>query len=178
VLQAQFFNESIHKEAFPEGCATCHGSHKIKHPDDNFVGLAKGAACAECHSADDDPGRSAQAIHDRLSQFEAQIKDTRGLMDRAASAGMDVADAELELAQAKDALTKARVRVHTASLPRVEAELNAGRTVAIKAHNTAEEALRERTRRRKELLIPVTAFLAVVISLGAYIRELERKQSD
>ena len=99
-------------------------------------------------------------------------------MDRAASAGMDVADAELELAQAKDALTKARVRVHTASLPRVEAELNAGRTVAIKAHNTAEEALRERTRRRKELLIPVTAFLAVVISLGAYIRELERKQSD
>ncbi|HZS98129.1 MAG TPA: hypothetical protein VFA40_15210 [Terriglobales bacterium] len=178
VLQAQFFNESIHKEAFPEGCATCHGSHKIKHPDDNFVGLAKGAACAECHSADDDPGRSAQAIHDRLSQFEAQIKDTRGLMDRAASAGMDVADAELEVAQAKDALTKARVRVHTASLPRVEAELNAGRTVAIKAHNTAEEALRERTRRRKELLIPVTAFLAVVISLGAYIRELERKQSD
>ena len=68
--------------------------------------------------------------------------------------------------------------MHTASLPRIEAELNAGRTVAVKAHNTAEEALRERTRRRKELLIPVTALLAVVISLGAYIRELERKQSD
>ena len=178
VLQAQFFNESVHKDAFPEGCATCHGSHKIKHPDDNFVGLAKGAACAECHSVDDDPGRAAQAIHDRLTQFEAQINDTRNLMDRAANAGMDVADAELGLAQAKDALTKARVRVHTASLPRVEAELNAGRTVAVKAHNTAEEALRERTRRRKELLIPMTAFLAVVISLGAYIRELERKQSD
>jgi len=178
VMQAQFFNESVHKDAFPEGCATCHGSHKIKSPDDHFVGLAKGAACAECHSADDDPGRAAQAIHDRLTQFEAQIKDTRSLMDRASSAGMDVADAELEIAQAKDALTKARVRVHTASLPRVEAELNAGRTVVLKAHNTAEEALRERTRRRKELLIPMTAFLAVAISLGAYIRELERKPSD
>src|SRR5258705_5442923 len=137
VLQAQFFAESDHKEAFPQGCATCHSSHKIKHPHDNFVGLAKGAACAECHSVDDDPGRTSQAIHDRLTQFEAQINDTRSLMDRAAVAGMDVADAELELGQAKDALTKARVRVHTASLPRVEAELNAGRTVAIKAHNTA-----------------------------------------
>jgi hypothetical protein len=176
VLQAQFFNESVHKEAFPEGCATCHTSHKIKHPDDNFVGLAKGAACAECHSADDDPGRAAQAIHDHLTRFEAQVGEIRTLMDRAASAGMDVADAELQLAQAKDALTKARVRVHTASLPRVDAELNAGTTVAIKARNTAQEALRERTRRRKELLIPVTAFLAVVISLGAYIRELERKE--
>ena len=178
VMQAQFFNESVHKDAFPEGCATCHGSHKIKRPDDNFVGLAKGAACAECHSGDDDPGKAAQAIHDRLTQFEAQINDTRSLMDRAANAGMDVADAELGIAQAKDALTKARVRVHTASLPRVEAELNAGRTVVLQAHHTAEEALRERTRRRKELLIPMTAFLAVAISLGAYIRELEKKQSD
>jgi hypothetical protein len=178
VLQAQFFNESAHKEAFPEGCATCHGSHKITHPDDNFVGLAKGAACGECHTADDDPGRAAQAIHDHLTRLEAQISDTRALMDRAANAGMDVADAELQLAQAKEALTKARVRVHTASLPRVDAELNMGTTVASKARNTAEEALRERTRRRKELIIPLSAFLAVVISLGAYIRELERKQSD
>ncbi len=176
VLQAQFFSESVHKEAFPEGCATCHSSHKIKHPDDNFVGLAKGSACADCHSADDDPGKAAQAIHDHLTRFEAQIGETRALMDRAANAGMDVADAELELAQAKEALTKARVRVHTASLPRVDAELNTGTTVAIKARNTAEEALRERTRRRKELIIPVSAFLAVVISLGAYIRELERKE--
>jgi hypothetical protein len=178
VMQAQFFNESVHKEAFREGCATCHSSHKIKHPDDNFVGLAKGAACAECHSADDDPGKAAQAIHDHLTRFETQISETRALMDRAANAGMDVADAELELAQAKEALTKARVRVHTASLPRVDAELNTGTTVAIKARNTAEEALQERTRRRKELIIPVTAFLAVVISLGAYIRELERKDRD
>lgn len=176
VLQAQFFNESVHKEAFPEGCATCHGSHKIKQPDDNFVGLSKGSACAECHSAGDDPGKAAQAIHDHLTRFEAQIGETRALMDRAANAGMDVADAELELAQAKEALTKARVRVHTASLPRIDAELHTGTTVAIKARNTAEEALRERTRRRKELIIPVSAFLAVVISLGAYIRELERKE--
>ncbi|HST09608.1 MAG TPA: multiheme c-type cytochrome [Terriglobales bacterium] len=176
VLQAQFFNESVHKEAFPEGCATCHSSHKIKHPDDNFVGLAKGAACAECHSAEDDPGRAAQAIHDHLARFETQISETRALMDRAAGAGMDVADAELELAQAKDSLTKARVRVHTASLPRVDAELSTGTTVALKARNTAEEALRERTRRRKQLIIPMTAFVAVMISLGAYIRDLERKE--
>jgi len=174
VLQAQFFNESVHKEAFPEGCATCHGSHKIKHPDDDFVGLAKGAACAECHSADDESGRTAQAIHDHLRRLEGQVADAAQLLDRATRAGMDVADAELQLAQAKESLTKARVRVHTASLARVDAELDAGITVAAKARSSAEEALHERTRRRKELIVPLTALLAVVVSLGAYIRELER----
>jgi hypothetical protein len=174
VLQAQFFNESVHKEAFPEGCATCHGSHKIKHPDDDFVGLAKGAACAECHSAADESGRTAQAIHDHLRRLEGQVAEAAKLLDRATRAGMDVADAELQLAQAKESLTKARVRVHTASLARVDAELDAGTTVAAKARSSAEEALHERTRRRKELIVPLTALLAVVISLGAYIRELER----
>ena len=51
VLQAQFFDESPHKGVFAEGCATCHASHKIKHPDDNFVGLAAGSACGECQAA-------------------------------------------------------------------------------------------------------------------------------
>ena len=175
VLQAQFFAESVHKEAFPEGCATCHGSHKIKHPDDNFVGLAKGSACGECHTADDQSGRTAQGMHDHLLRLEKQVVDAQALMDRATRAGMDVADAELQIAQAKEALTKARVRVHTASLTRVDAELDTGITVAAKAKSSAEEALHERTQRRKELIVPLSAVLAVVISLGAYIRELERK---
>lgn len=175
VLQAQFFAESVHKEAFPEGCATCHGSHKIKHPDDNFVGLAKGAACAECHTSDDESGRTAQAIHDHLQSLEGKVVEAQALLDRATRAGMDVAEGELQVAQAKEALTKARVRVHTASLARVDAELSTGITVVAKARSSAEEALHERTRRRKELIVPLFAVLAVVVSLGAYIRELERK---
>ena len=178
VLQAQFFNESVHKDAFPEGCATCHGSHKIKHPDDNFVGLAKGSACAECHSADDDPGNAAKAIHDRLTQFEAQINDTRNLMDEPRTPAWTWPTRNLNSLRQKMRSPRPACACIPPACLASKPELNAGMTVAVKAHNTAEEALRERTRRRKELLIPVTAFLAVVISLGAYIRELERKQSD
>ena len=175
VLQAQAFEESPHKAAFADGCATCHGAHNIKRPDDNFVGLAAGSACGECHTADDDAGKAAAAIHDQLKDYEKTIAEATLVLDRAAHSGMDVADAQLEISQAMDFLTKARVRVHTAKLARVNAELNAGMKIAQRARNDGESALKERNSRRKALLVPVLAIAAVVLSLGAYIRELERK---
>jgi hypothetical protein len=174
VLQAQFFDESPHKAVFAEGCTTCHSAHKIKHPDDNFVGLAKESACAECHTADDESGRTATSMHDHLKGFEAKIAEATVLIDRASHAGMDVTDAELQISQAMDSLTKARVRVHTARVAKVDAELEAGSRIATEARNEAEGALRERNSRRKALLVPVLAIAAVVFCLGAYIRELER----
>jgi hypothetical protein len=174
VLQAQFFDESPHKAVFAEGCTTCHSAHKIKHPDDNFVGLAKGASCAECHTTDDDSGKTASAIHDHLQGFEAKVAEATVLIDRASHAGMDVTDAQLEISQAMDSLTKARVRVHTGRLAKVDAELEAGSKIAMQARNEADSALKERNSRRKALLIPVLAIAAVVFCLGAYIRELER----
>ena len=178
VLQAQFFDESPHKAVFAEGCATCHTSHKIKHPDDNFVGLAAGSACGDCHTADDESGKAAAAIHDRLQQFESQVSRARKLLERAEQSGMDVAEAQVVLGQASDALTKARVRVHTARLARVNTELEAGSKSAATALSAGEAAMKERTFRRRVVLVPGLAILAVVFALGVYIRELERSEEE
>jgi hypothetical protein len=178
VLQAQFFDESPHKAVFAEGCATCHTSHKIKHPDDNFVGLAAGSACGECHTADDESGKAANAIHDRLHKFEVQVADARVLLAKAEQSGMDVAEAQTVLGQANDALTKARVRVHTALLARVNTELEAGSKPLAAAHSAGEAAMKERTFRRRVILVPGIAILAVVFALGFYIRELERSEAE
>jgi len=178
VLQAKFFDESPHKAVFAEGCATCHSSHKIKHPDDNFVSLAAGSACGECHTKDDASGKVAEAIHDRLHKFEVQVADARGLLARAETSGMDVADAQVLLGQANDSLTKARVRVHTARLEKVNAELDAGSKPAVAALSAGEAAMKERSFRRQIVLVPGIAILAVVLALGFYIRELERSEQS
>src|SRR5215471_9353426 len=113
VLQAQFFGESPHTSAFTEGCATCHSAHKIRHPDDNFVGMASGTACADCHTSDEEGGRSATAIHDHLARFEQAMQEAKSILATAERAGMDVAEAGFDINQANEALMKARVRVHT-----------------------------------------------------------------
>jgi Cytochrome c3 len=174
VLQAQSFDQSPHKAAFADGCATCHTAHKIKRPNDDFVGLAAGSACADCHTMDDDAGKASVAIHDRLKDYEQSVAKATLTIDRAARSGMDVTDAQMQISQAMDSLTKARVRVHTARLAPVAAELDAGSKVVARANSEGDDALRERNSRRKGLLVPVLAIAAVILSLGACIRELER----
>lgn len=174
VVQAQSFEQSPHKSEFPEGCTTCHSAHKIKHPDDQFVGLAKGASCADCHGADEESGKQATLIHDHLAGYAQRISKAAELIEQAARSGMDVSGAQGDVSQATEFLTKARVRVHTARASAVDMELQAGSKVLERAQREGENALLERNARRRGLLIPLLAVVVVVFSLGAYIRDLER----
>jgi hypothetical protein len=178
VFQAKFFEESPHKKMFAmmdlASCVTCHSSHRIKHPDDAFIGTGPKAVCGNCHTADEPAGQTANNIHDRFQRLESDIAGAKSLLDRAEHSGMDVGESQLELTQARDALTKARVTLHTATLTRVAADVDAGAKIVAKAQSAGEAALRERDKRRKSILIPVLAIVALVVTLGAYVRELER----
>jgi cytochrome c3-like protein/doubled CXXCH motif protein len=178
VLQAKYFDESPHRPIFAmmsiASCVTCHGSHRIKHPDDSFVGTGAKAVCGNCHTADEPAGQTANGVHDRFQRLEEGMAGARSLLDRAEHAGMDVGQAQLELNQAGDALVKARVTLHTATFSRVTEEVNVGAGIVAKAQRAGEAALRERQRRRTFVLIPLIAIGALLVSLGAYIREIER----
>jgi len=178
VLQAKYFEESPHKRIFAlmniASCVTCHSSHRVRHPDDTFVGTGPKAVCGNCHTPDEPAGQMANGIHDRFQRLEADLAGAKSLLDRAEHSGMDVSGVQFELSQAGDALTKARVTLHTATLSRVTEDVNTGTAVVVKAHQAGEEALREQGRRRKLVLIPLVAIVALLFSLGAYIREIER----
>jgi hypothetical protein len=174
VVQAQSFEQSPHKTEFVDKCATCHSAHKIKHPDDHFVGLAKGASCADCHGADEESGKQAFLIHEHLAGYAERIGKVAKLIEQASRSGMDVSAAQSEISQATGFLTRARVRVHTARVAAVDTELEAGSKVIASARRAGEDAIRERNARRKGLLVPLLAVAVVVFSLGACIRELER----
>jgi len=89
---------------------------------------------------------------------------------------MDVTDADMELAQANDALAKARVSLHSAQPGRVAADLEAGAKIVANARTAGNAALRERNNRRKAIVLPVMALAGLLATAGLYIRSLERKQ--
>jgi hypothetical protein len=182
VLQGKFFEESPHKQAFAKlelpGCVTCHESHRIHHPDDNFVGTGKSAVCGTCHIASEPAGQMADGTHSNFLHLTADIASAKSLLERAARSGMDVADAELELTQANDALIKARVSLHSAQPARVAADLEAGKKIVANAYVAGNAALRERNNRRKAVMLPVIALAALFVTAGLYVRALEKRASN
>jgi hypothetical protein len=102
----------------------------------------------------------------------------KSLLERAARSGMDVADAELELTQANDALIKARVSLHSAQPARVAADLEAGKRIVANAYVAGNAALRERNNRRKAVMLPVIALAALFVTACLYVRALEKRASN
>jgi hypothetical protein len=68
------------------------------------------------------------------------------------------------------------VSVHSLSLARVNEDVDAGLKVAEKSQQGGKSALAERDYRRKGLGLSLAAILIMMIGLGMYIRQIERKQ--
>ncbi len=180
VFQAQLFDTSPHKAAFAalhiSSCVTCHSNHRIVHPSDTLLGTGKQSVCLNCHSAGDAGYAGAGRIHDDLTRLAGAIARADEVLDRAERSGMEVSQAKLDEAQARDALTKARVTVHSFQPRRVEEDIQAGLQVAQKTFQAGTQALVERDYRRMGLAVSLVAIAVVLIGLRLYIRELESPQ--
>src|SRR5271167_3346178 len=182
VFQAQLFDTSPHKAAFAAmgtaSCITCHSNHRIVHPTDKLIGTGNEAVCTNCH-ASGDPGFAAAArIHDDLANLDEALKHSQEVLDKAERSGMEISQAQLEEAQGRDALTKARVTVHSFQPDKVEQDTQTGMKIAVKTYNAGLQALAERDYRRKGLGLTLITILVVLAGLRMYIRQAEsRKQS-
>jgi predicted CXXCH cytochrome family protein len=179
-FQAQLFDASPHKEAFKQaglpGCIQCHSNHRIVHTSDAMIGTGQQALCADCHSDGDNGFKAAGAISAQLAKLDGAAKEADRLITIAEGSGMEVSEARTDQEQARDALTKARVSVHSLSLARVNEDVDAGLKVAEKSQQGGKSALAERDYRRKGLGLSLAAILIMMIGLGMYIRQIERKQ--
>ncbi len=86
---------------------------------------------------------------------------------------MEVSQAKLDPAQASDALTKARVTIHSLEVSRVDEDVQAGLKVAQKDYQASLAALAERDYRRKGLGVSLIIIVAVLVGLRLFIRQLE-----
>lgn len=177
VFQAQLFDKSPHKAAFASaglpGCMSCHGNHKIAHPTDDMLGAGQGSVCTDCHGAGSAPLQVAVTMRERLAALQSGIASSDELLSRAERSGMEVSEAKLQQAQARDALTKSRVNIHYFAVAPMEQEVLGGLKTTAATAEAGRAALAERTFRRKGLGVSLVLILFVVAGLWMYIREIE-----
>jgi predicted CXXCH cytochrome family protein len=178
VFQAQLFEASPHKAAFATaglpGCVTCHSNHGIPKPSDAMLGTSGHSVCTNCHTPGDGGYKTASDMQQQIGNLEASITHSDRILGVAESSGMEVSQARLELDQARDALTKARVSVHTFAGKPVQVDVDSGMKITAKTYGEGQAALRERDYRRTGLGMSLVAIVFVVVALRLYIREIEK----
>ncbi len=106
--------------------------------------------------------------------MQGRIASSNEILDRAAQSGMEVSQAQMDLIQAADSLTKARVAVHSLRAAEVAQDVSSGKAVCAKTYQAGVQALRERNYRRLGLSVSLLIIGATLIGLRAWIREIER----
>ena len=110
-----------------------------------------------------------------LKNLEGAIQDSDKLLSVAETSGMEVSQARLDEDQARDALTKARVTIHSFRKELVNQDIQDGLKLAGKTLQAGKNALAERDYRRRGLGLAVIFILLTVVGLFLYIRQSERE---
>jgi glutaredoxin len=176
-FQAQMYQKSTHAKAFQDrslpGCVVCHSNHGIHMPSDAMLGTGPGGVCMRCHAPGDHCDRARATILTNLTQLDKGIKDADAALSLAESSGMEVSEARLSQDQARDALTKARVTIHSFQAALVDQDIQAGTKIANADLKAGRDAMVERQHRRIGLGVCLIAIALMLVGLWLYIKKLE-----
>jgi predicted CXXCH cytochrome family protein len=177
VFFAQLFDKSPHHTVFASmglpGCVQCHSNHEVVRPSDDWVGVSDKSVCVSCHAQGDKGYAAAQEIAGDLASLNTAAARAAEVLTRAERSGMEVSSARLELADANEALVKARVNVHTFRPEQVRKLTDQGIDISKKVHTAGMAALRERDLRRKGLGVSLIFVVLAMTGLYLKIREME-----
>lgn len=178
--QAELFQNSPHKAVFDQKqlaeCVTCHSNHGIAQPVDQMIGTSQGALCINCHHPGDKGFLAAGTMRTQLDGLIASIERSTEILNRAERAGMEVSKPKFELKGATDALTHARVMIHSSSATEVDKVIGPGLDVAHKGYQAGVEALAERRFRRAGLAVSLIFILFLALLVYLKIRQIENRQ--
>jgi len=178
VFQDQMFKKSSHMAAFQSaglpGCVVCHGNHGITHPTDAKLGTGPQAACMQCHTPGDACDQARAEMLSSLTRLDDAIRNADNVLGVAESSGMEVSQARLDEDQARDALTKARVTIHSFRKELVDQDIQDGLRITAKNLQAGKNALAERDYRRRGLGLALVLILISVVGLFLYIRQIEQ----
>ena len=179
--QAELFQTSPHKAAFDQKqlaeCVTCHSNHAIPKPGDEMIGTHQGALCITCHQSGDKGFVAAESMRSRIDTLIASIDKSTEILNRAERAGMEVSKAKFELKGATDALTHARVMIHSSSIAEVDKVTGPGLEVANKGYQSGVDALAERKFRRAGLAVSLVFILFLALLVYLKLRQIESRQA-
>ena len=178
--QADLFQTSPHKAAFDQQglaeCITCHSNHDIATPTDQMIGTQQGALCVNCHSSGDKGFAAAGHMRSQIDQLIASIDKSNDILSLAERKGMEVSKPKFDLKSATDALTHARVLIHSSSTAEVDKVVGPGLEVADKGYQAGLGALAELSFRRKGLVVSLVFILFLALLVYLKIRQIESRQ--
>jgi predicted CXXCH cytochrome family protein len=178
--QADLFQASPHKAAFDQQglaeCVTCHSNHDIAPPNDQMIGTQQGALCVNCHSNGDKGFVAADHMRSRIEQLIASIDKSTNMLSLAERKGMEVSKPKFELKGATDALTHARVLIHSSSTAELDKVVGPGLEVAGKGYQAGLDALAELSFRRKGLAVSLVFILFLAMLVYLKLRQIESRQ--
>ena len=177
--QAELFQTSPHKAAFDQKglaeCITCHSNHAIATPTDQMIGTGQGALCINCHTTGDKGFVAAGQMRSRIDQLIAATDKSSQILNLAERKGLEVSKPKFELKGATDALTHARVLIHSSSAAEVEKVAAPGLEVAGKGYQAGLDALAELSFRRKGLAVSLVFILFLALLVYLKIRQIEAR---
>jgi hypothetical protein len=177
-INEELFSKSRHGQVFVQmgipGCATCHSNHEILATHDSMLGVGDKAICGNCHTAQDNGGKTAVAMREAIEKLRVDYERAATILANAEHAGMEVSQAEFDLNGSKTALIKARAAIHAFNVDAVKKETAPGIEIAAKAYARGQRALAELQFRRKGLAISIVIILALIIGLILRIRQIEK----
>ena len=179
--QADLFQTSPHKAAFDQKglaeCITCHSNHDIATPTDQLIGSHQGSLCVNCHTNGDKGFVAADHMRTRIDQLIASIDKSNEILGVAERKGMEVSKPKFDLKGATDALTHARVLIHSSSISEVDKVVTPGLEVAGKGYQAGLDALAELSFRRKGLAVSLVFILFLALLVYLKIRQIESPRS-
>jgi predicted CXXCH cytochrome family protein len=180
VRQAELFQTSPHKAKFDQQglaeCITCHSNHDIATPTDHLIGTQQGSLCINCHRNGDKGFAAAEHMRSRIDQLIASIDKSNEILSVAERKGMEVSKPKFDLKGATDALTHARVLIHSSSSTEVDKVIGPGLDVAGKGYQAGLNALAELSFRRKGLAVSLIFILFLALLVYLKIRQLEARR--
>ena len=175
--QADLFQTSPHKAAFDQQnlaeCITCHSNHAIATPTDHMLGTQQGALCINCHKDGDKGFTAANHMRSRIDELMASIDKSNQILNLAERKGMEVSKPKFDLKGATDALTHARVLIHSSSAAEVDKVIGPGLDVAGKGYQAGLAALAELSFRRKGLAVSLGFILFLALLVYLKVRQIE-----
>lgn len=176
VFQAQMYEKSTHSKVFADkglpGCVVCHSNHAIHMPSDAMLSTGPQGVCMTCHKPGDVCDRARATILANLTTLDTNIKQADQALKLAEASGMEVSTAHMNQAAAIDALTKARVTIHSYNPALVDADIQVGMKIAAADLKAGQNAMVERNHRRIGLGICLIAIAFMLVGLWLYIKQI------
>lgn len=177
---ADFFAGNGHDSIFTAnklpGCVTCHSNHDIVLPSDSLLAVRAQTVCAKCHDPNSPAGRQFPVMKALIDSLLAEQARSQAVLDQANTLGMDVSQAQFDLADVTTALTKARTAIHSFRADSVAPQVKGGMKTAAGAAVQGQAALAEHSYRRLGLAISVPLILGLALAIWLRLRIIEAEQ--